>query len=416
MVNSSSESFLESVEINWDNPSAYGDFELLHAGSYADTYRAKRAGRYFLMKALHSQDKRHLAMLRREYEISIGLEHPNIAGTITFENDSEVGPCIVMEYVDGFPLSDFLCTNPDSRTRKALLIQLLDAVAYLHAKGVIHNDLKPENILVTAKGNRLKLIDFGLSDDDAHYLITTPGFTAQYAAPELIGKTGPVDGRSDIFSLGILISLLFPTRYKCIAGKCRRQNPESRYSSVAALLRSIRQADTRRWTLPAVLLLLILSAVIAPRLISRMYYSRTVSQIESMYADTLSAHGMDVQAPSPVSYEAYQKAGTTHRSRQDALAGAAERDLNDLLLCQSAEKDLDRLFDVFSGSILERPDEPSRLLYVADFARAFTARRDSCLAALSNESTRDSFYARCEILYNGMTKDLYSRVKQPASK
>ena len=65
MVNSSSESFLESVEINWDNPSAYGDFELLHAGSYADTYRAKRAGRYFLMKALHSQDKRHLAMLRR---------------------------------------------------------------------------------------------------------------------------------------------------------------------------------------------------------------------------------------------------------------------------------------------------------------------------------------------------------------
>jgi serine/threonine protein kinase len=100
----------------------------------------------------------------------------------------------------------------------------------MHKKGIIHNDLKPGNILITNSGNNVKLIDFGLSDTDAHYLLKTMGSTPQYASPELL-EQGTIDVRSDIYSLGLLIRDILGKRFPHITKKCLHPDKTERYNN-----------------------------------------------------------------------------------------------------------------------------------------------------------------------------------------
>ena len=423
MASASSESTLNSVGIDWDNASGYGDFELLHRGAYADTYRAKRAGRYFLFKALHDGDRHHLAMLRREYELSVGLEHPNIVGTFTFENVSEVGSGIVMEYVDGQPLSDFLATAPSGSVRRKLVRQLLSAVDYIHSKGIIHNDLKPENIMVTAKGDDLRLIDFGLSDDDAHYLITTPGCTAMYASPELAAKAGKVDSRSDIYSLGILMAMICPGRYEGIAARCRRQDRGKRYQSTQAVIRAVGRADAARWAVPLAATVIALLVAVVPPIDSRLRYEGTLKQIERMYADSLDAHAIEGCDMPYISYSAYMAAGTDNASRRDSIVNDAARRL-DAILAENAIRQHDNrirddadaafqaLFDATVEKIRTQPYKVFGMQQVSFFSEYFTAKRDSCVAAISDPSGKDALYAHSEKVYSEMLPKLYALTEE----
>lgn len=200
-------------------------------------FLAEKAGKRFVLKT--AAGARGLELLKREYELSIGLSHPGLAYVFTYEEDSPVGPCIVQEYVDGETLDAWLAKKPGTKERKRVLRELLSVVACLHQKGIVHNDLKPSNILIARSGGALKLIDLGFADDDGHVQKTLGG-TRGYASPELIdGKQ--VDARSDIYSLGRLIQDLFPGRYRCIARRCLRTEPERRYSSVAALERAFKR-------------------------------------------------------------------------------------------------------------------------------------------------------------------------------
>lgn len=234
------ESSLFPTDFYWDSVFEYGDFEPLHKGLYADTFRAKKAGKFLLIKVPHKEDASSLNILKREYEISVGLSHPNIVNIITLENIPDFGLCMVTEYIDGVPLDTFLSTRPSSGERKKLAEQMLSAVEYIHEKGIIHNDLKPDNIFVTTSGHNLKLIDFGLSDDDAHYLAKTIGCTPSYASPELLSGSS-IDVRSDIYSLGLILKELLPGRYPCIVSKCLRNNPSHRFRSVAAIINAIKR-------------------------------------------------------------------------------------------------------------------------------------------------------------------------------
>ena len=95
-------------------------------------------------------------------------------------------------------------------TRKRLLEEILEAVEYLHKKGLLHNDLKTDNILVSTIGNHIKIIDFGYSETGAEYLTRRLGGTAEFSAPEVLeGNTDiPSTASSDIFSLGGIIEAL----------------------------------------------------------------------------------------------------------------------------------------------------------------------------------------------------------------
>ena len=205
-----------------------------------NAWRVTMDGKYWLLKTAKSADTAASVLLRREYELSRELQHPFILGAYAFLEDSPVGEAILEEYMDGRSLKEFVSERPSTAQRHKVLFQLLDALEYLHRKGVLHNDIKPENILISSVGNDVKIIDFNLSENDADYLNKHLGGTAGYTAPEVLdGEHISSGARSDIYSAGAVIALLFPRRYKGIVRKCRRSDPVSRYPDIAALRRAI---------------------------------------------------------------------------------------------------------------------------------------------------------------------------------
>lgn len=237
--------------------STYCDPVLIKDGTVSCLYRVSRAGKYVIIKTAKGESGTYNDLVRREYELSIALSHPYIVSVFTFEEITPVGPGIVMEYIDGCTLTEFLTQNPSKRLRQRLVEQLLDAVAYLHKKGIVHNDLKPENILISRVDNTLKIIDFGLSDNDAYFLYKGLGCTPQYASPELKANK-QTDCRSDIYSLGLLMRDILGKRYSAITSRACNPIPQKRYADVAQIQKAF---SRRRNILPAIfgVLLLILA-------------------------------------------------------------------------------------------------------------------------------------------------------------
>lgn len=220
-------------------------------------YKVRRHSKWYILKGLKPvfrSQRLYVEMLRKEFDLAASLDHPNIVGTYTLEDNERVGLCVLMEYVDGVTLRDFLATNPSEQLRYRIMTQLLDAVAYLHARQIVHRDLKPSNIMITHNGNNVKLIDFGLSDKDEYAVLKQPAGTVSYAAPEQLTEGLAVDGRADIYALGKIIALIFPKRYRGVVGRCMREQRDERYSSVEALKVAIKRADRRSVLLPRLLL------------------------------------------------------------------------------------------------------------------------------------------------------------------
>jgi len=167
--------------------SEFSDYVEIPCVSFNCLYRAKRQGRWFVLKGLkpeYAQQTIYQNLLRKEYELTSLLYHPNIVSAFSFEYDSKIGKCIVLEYVEGYTLREFLRLNPSSRIRIAVVNELLDGLQYIHSKQIIHRDLKPSNILVSRNGNHVKIIDFGLADSDSHAILKQPAGSANYIAPE----------------------------------------------------------------------------------------------------------------------------------------------------------------------------------------------------------------------------------------
>jgi len=225
---------MRPVGENLDFGSDYQDICLIKETQHGRLFSATRAGKRFLLKAAASDSGKDISMLKREYELTLSLSHPGLAYVFTYEASSPVGPCIVMEFVDGVTLQDFLSQKPSPARRKRVFGQLLDIIEYIHRRGIVHNDLSLSNIMITRSDGSVKLIDFGFSDDDVHYLAHSLGSTRDFASPELLsGRT--VDARSDIWSLGRVMEMVFPGRYRRVVRKCTQDEPGRRYSSVAAL-------------------------------------------------------------------------------------------------------------------------------------------------------------------------------------
>jgi serine/threonine protein kinase len=141
-------------------------------------------------------------------------------------------------------LEQFLAENPTPSMRCRVFEQLLQAVAYIHRRGLVHNDIKPGNILITRTDNDVKLIDFGLSDSDAYYLARTIGCTKAYASPELLARDKETDARSDIYSLGVVMKDIFGNRYSRISSRCLNSQKEKRYANAEELLSAFKHRNT----------------------------------------------------------------------------------------------------------------------------------------------------------------------------
>ena len=242
------------------------DPKLLITTANMHLYRISKQGKHFLIKTTKDNSERQLQMLKREYELSIGCTHPHIVHVYTFEENLEVGPAIVMEYIEGCTLEEYLTGDISKKERNRLFEELLSAVGYLHRQGIIHNDLKPENILISHTDHSLKLLDFGLADSDSHFALRTLGCTPRYASPELREQSRNIDARSDIYSIGIIMQQLIGD--SAIAKRCTQGNPNKRYANIEALQRAWRNRHRPYFVVAAVVLLLMIA-------LPTILYSRT---------------------------------------------------------------------------------------------------------------------------------------------
>lgn len=225
----------------------FTDFSTVSNRGYSQLTRAKRHGRWWMLKGLkvqYRQDAVYRALLQMEYEITSQLQHPMVVSAFSLEEVEGLGPCIVMEWVDGVTLKEWLAQGKHTKKqRRHVADMLLDALAYVHSRQTQHRDLKPSNIMLTHDGQHLKLIDFGLSDTESHAILKAPAGTEGYMAP---------DGPSDIYSLGCILRELHLGRLSClVVGKCCSPL-RSRYTDIPTIQRDLH----RCWLWPRWLLLI----------------------------------------------------------------------------------------------------------------------------------------------------------------
>ena len=244
----------------------FTDVTILNTSEVNIVAKAKRYGRWWLLKGLNKQvanETAYIQRLRKELELLMQLEHHFVVTTFGLEMVEDLGNCIVMEYVEGTTLKEWLKEKHTRKDRKRIAIQLGEAVDYIHTKGIVHRDLKPENIIITKNGNNVKLIDFGLADTCSYAILKQPAGTPQYMSPEQM-QTAVADVRNDIYSLGIVYSRMnLGYGFKHIIHRCLKPI-ELRYRNVSELRNAIRKQDktTTIFAWVAIILLVVATAFI----------------------------------------------------------------------------------------------------------------------------------------------------------
>lgn len=275
--------------------SHYRILEPLGSGGMSEVYLAEdeKLGRRVALKVLPRElagSPERLARFRREARTVAALNHPHIV-TLHSTEDALGLHFLTMELLEGGALSEKI--RPGGLSTDELLslaLPLADAVAAAHARGITHRDLKPANVMISGDG-RLKVVDFGLAkhtteDRGGSTSLTVDGRilgTVAYMSPEqVVGH--PVDCRSDVFSLGIVLYELatgehpftgpsraelmskilrdepvpatarnprLPRRLDEILDRCLEKDPDLRYPDARALLEDLRELQREPAGAPA---------------------------------------------------------------------------------------------------------------------------------------------------------------------
>ena len=199
--------------------------ERIGEGAMADVYRGhdpqiSRKLAIKLLKRDYVEDSEYATRFIQEARAAGALSHPGIV-TIYDVGEADGQPFIVMELLDGQPLDSIMLERkilPPEQVM-AYAIQIAEALDYAHAQGVVHRDIKPSNINISKDGTTIKLLDFGIARVGAPEAASDPALgrfgaapgTPRYMSPEqALGQS--LDGRSDLFSLGVVL-------YELLSGK-----------------------------------------------------------------------------------------------------------------------------------------------------------------------------------------------------
>lgn len=258
----------------------YEILDKIGAGGMSDVYKAKDhiLGRFVAIKVLKaefSEDRSFVTKFRTEAQSAAGLEHPNIVNI--YDVGSEEGlHYIVMEYVEGITLKTYVEKKGKLSFKESasIAIQVARGIEAAHNKQITHRDIKPQNIMISTEG-KVKVTDFGIARAASSNTISSDVMgSVHYSSPEQ-ARNGFVDGRSDIYSLGIVMyemvtgrvpfdgdttvavaiqhlqeEMVEPSRYaedlpvsmEKIILKCTQKNPDRRYQTIGELLSDLRKS------------------------------------------------------------------------------------------------------------------------------------------------------------------------------
>jgi eukaryotic-like serine/threonine-protein kinase len=207
-------------------------------GGMGEVWRARDTvlGREVAVKILkreYADDHTFRARFAAEARHAAGLHHPGIATVFDYGLLPEGTPYLVMELVDGKPLSELLANKQplDAEPARMLALQTAEALAFAHAAGVVHRDVKPANLLVTP-GGRIKITDFGIARAIGSVAFTQTGQivgTPQYLSPEQ-ARGDTATPASDVYALGVVL-------FECLSGR----RPFSGDTPIATALAQIQQ-------------------------------------------------------------------------------------------------------------------------------------------------------------------------------
>ena len=222
-------------------------------------YKARCGTKYVILKTTREKDAIFCEILRREYEIGKTLSHASVVSTIDFDENTPVGPAIVLEYIDGITLREYLLKCQKGRANNVhILHDILDGIDFLHHCGILHNDIKPDNIIINKLGYA-RIIDFGLSSSYDSIYSGVIGGSEGYSAPEILNGNGHAGAASDIYSLGLIIRELSPKKYKKISAKCTQIDPSLRYQSIGKLKKAIILADSKPYLITSIIAIAIIA-------------------------------------------------------------------------------------------------------------------------------------------------------------
>ncbi len=252
----------------------YEIVEKIGSGGMSDVYKAKDhvLGRFVAIKVLKkefSEDVNFVTKFRTEAQSAARLEHPNIVNI--YDVGSEYGMYyIVMEHVEGITLKSYIEKKGRLSYKEAvsIAIQVGRGIEAAHNKHIVHRDIKPQNIIISTEG-KVKVTDFGIARAANNNTIHADVMgSVHYTSPEQ-ARNGFVDGKSDIYSLGIVMYEMvtgrvpfdgdstvaiaiqhlqdemtppsayapdLPISMEKIILKCTQKNPDRRYESISDLL------------------------------------------------------------------------------------------------------------------------------------------------------------------------------------
>lgn len=311
--------------------------------------RASKDGKPVLLiglKEAYQEKPQYQKALRTVYDRCHDIDHPHLMKMLGFEAVGSYGNCIVNDFEEARTLADYYKENHSAEEKHDIVLQIAEALAYLHQNNIVHGALNPYMVYVTKNGDQVKIVNFrGRNSDD----LLDSSKTSRYVAPEAEDGTVALDGRADIYALGMIMKdLNLGMEYSEVVQRCTGFGRSERYLDVDAFLSDFDHRHSgggssvsSRYIIIAAVVLLIIAAVV---------WFVTNKDDDSQQPAEPAATEQPAQTVDSLSQQDASSADAQQPQQQPEQTQSAQQDytgdmafMNDLM--PQVQKDLDGIYD-----------------------------------------------------------------------